>query len=522
MIFRSPLPNIDVPDLSMTDFLFEHTAERRDEPALIDGPSGRKLTFGQLQSAVRHAAKGLAERGLHKGDVLALYSPNLPEYAIAFNGMARIGGINTTINPLYTPEELRRQLDDSKAKILITVPALLDKAREACEGSTVEDIIVFGEAEGTIPFDALLDNDGVPPDVSIDPAKDIVALPYSSGTTGLQKGVMLTHRNIVANIAQTLAGFEGGMGPTDVCIGVLPFFHIYGLVIVLSLALRAGARVVTMPRFDLEQFLGLIQDHRVTVAHLVPPIVLALSKHPAVDQHDLSSLRWIMSAAAPLGEGLTAQCRARLGCMIIQGYGLTELSPCSHVIPVVPERIKPGSVGPTVPSTESKIVDPTDERELGPNETGEIWVRGPQVMEGYLGNPEATSACLDDDGWLRTGDIGYADEDGYFYIVDRMKELIKYKGLQVAPAEIEALLLTHPEVADVAVIPKPDEEAGEVPKAFIVAKTDIEPQTIMDFVAEHVAPYKKVREVEFVDHIPKSPSGKILRRVLVDRERTRS
>ncbi len=332
----------------------------------------------------------------------------------------------------------------------------------------------------------------------------------------------MTHRNIVANIVQTIAGFDGGLGPKDVCIGILPFFHIYGMVIVMSLALRVGARIVTMPRFELEPFLALMQDHRVTVAHLVPPIVLALSKHPAVDRYDLGSLRWIMSAAAPLGAGLTGECRARLGCMIVQGYGLTELSPASHLTPVVAGRIKPGSVGPTAPSTESKIIDPTNGRELGVKEEGEIWVRGPQVMKGYLNNPEATSACMDDEGWLRTGDIGYADEDGYFYIVDRMKELIKYKGFQVSPAELEALLLTHPAIADVAVIPKRDEDAGEVPKAFVVAKTEVAPQAIMDFVAEHVAPYKKVREVELVDQIPKSPSGKILRRLLVEKERGKS
>jgi acyl-CoA synthetase (AMP-forming)/AMP-acid ligase II len=260
----------------------------------------------------------------------------------------------------------------------------------------------------------------------------------------------------------------------------------------------------------------------VTFANVVPPIVLALAKHPAVGNYDLSSLRCVFSGAAPLGDPVAKACAERLGCQVLQGYGLTETSPVTHVGPADPERARPGSIGFPVSNTECRIVSTEDGRVLGPGEHGEICVRGPQNMRGYLGRPDATAAMIDAEGWLHTGDIGYADDQGYFYVVDRVKELIKYKGMQVAPAELEAVLLTHPSVADAAVIPSPDPEAGEVPKAFVVVKGEATPEGIMAFVAERVAPFKKVRLLEVVDQIPKSPSGKILRRLLVERERARS
>jgi acyl-CoA synthetase (AMP-forming)/AMP-acid ligase II len=264
-----------------------------------------------------------------------------------------------------------------------------------------------------------------------------------------------------------------------------------------------------------------IERHRVTKAHLVPPIILALAKDPAVAGRDLSSLQWINSGAAPLSAELAAACAARLGCTVVQGYGLTETSPVTHAVPVEREANRPGSIGPPIPGTECKVVDVLDGSELGPGEDGELWIRGPQVMRGYLGDEEATANTLDDAGWLHTGDIGHADEDGWFYLVDRVKELIKYKGFQVAPAELEAVLLEHPGVADAAVVASPDEEAGEVPKAFIVTAddADLDIEDVKAFVAARVASYKQLRRVELTDAIPKSASGKVLRRVLVERER---
>lgn len=517
MIYRSPYPDVQIPEMPLTPFVLRKAQELANKPALIDGPTGRTLTYAQLAGAIRVVASSLHKRGFGKGDVFAIYSPNLPEYAIAFHAVALLGGIVTTANPLYTAAELAHQLKDANAKYLLTIPLFLENAKEAAAEAGIEEVFVFGEAEGATPFASLLQGDGVVPDVEINPREDVVALPYSSGTTGLPKGVMLTHYNLVANICQT-EGIEV-IRDTDVLVGVLPFYHIYGMMVILNASLYHGATVVTMPRFDLEMFLELIQKYKISRMHLVPPILLALAKHPAVDKYDLSSVRMIISGAAPLGEDLATAVRERLGCLVKQGYGMTETSPVTHVNPDDPDKIKVASVGPLVPNTEARIVDPATGNDLGPNERGELWVRGPQVMKGYLNRPDATAQTIDSEGWLHTGDVAYVDEDGYFYVVDRVKELIKYKGYQVAPAELEAVLLSHPAVADAAVIPVPDEEAGEIPKAFIVKKADVTAEEIMAYVAKHVAPYKKVREVEFVESIPKSPSGKILRRVLVEQER---
>jgi acyl-CoA synthetase (AMP-forming)/AMP-acid ligase II len=330
---------------------------------------------------------------------------------------------------------------------------------------------------------------------------------------------MLTHHNLVANLRQ-MEGLNYFF-ETDTLICVLPLFHIYGLGVVLNLGLYTGATIVTMPRFDLEGFLKALQDYEVSLAHIVPPIVLALSKSPVVANYKLPKLKTIFSGAAPLGEDLTRACMERLGCQVRQGYGMTETSPVTHSSPADSELVKFGSVGVCAPNTECKIVDMETGEALGRNQRGEVCVRGPQVMKGYLNQPEATAETIDAGGWLHTGDIGYADDDGHFFIVDRAKELIKYKGFQVPPAELEAVLLTHPCVADAAVIPCADEEAGEVPKAIIVLRQETTAEEIMDFVAERVAPHKRLRYLEFIDKVPRSPSGKILRRVLVERERAK-
>lgn len=517
MIFRGPYNEVTVPVLSLPEFVLTRAGELADKPALIDAATGRVTTYRELGEAVRRVAAGLHARGMRKGDVLAIFSPNLPEYAVAFHAVATLGGIVTPVNPLYTAPELAHQLKDAGAKYLLTIPPLLDKAEEAARGTSVQEIFVFGEAEGATPFDSLLENDGVLPEVEIDPREDLVALPYSSGTTGVAKGVMLTHYNMVANLCQLRD--HDMTDERDTLIAILPFFHIYGMNVVMNYGLHKGASIVVMPRFEMEQFLGAMQAYGVTRAHLVPPIILALAKQPVIDEYDLSKLKLIMSGAAPLSESLTAACCERLNCVIKQGYGLTETSPVTHMCCEDPAGIKYGSVGQCIASTECKVVDLETGAELGSGEEGELWVRGPQVMKGYLNRPEATAHTIDAEGWLHTGDIGYADAEGHFYIVDRAKELIKYKGFQVAPAELEAMLLTHPSVADAAVIPSPDEEAGEVPKAFVVLKGEATERELKEYVAARVAPHKKIRRLEFIEQIPKSPSGKILRRVLVQRER---
>jgi acyl-CoA synthetase (AMP-forming)/AMP-acid ligase II len=519
MVFLSPRPPVEIPRLPVTDYVFEHVRDVEDRTALVDAITGRRMTYAGLEATIARAGAGLAARGYGRGDVFGIFAPNTLEYPIAFHAVARLGGTVTTVNPLFTAGELATQLRDGKAKCLFTIPAFMEKARAAAEQAGLREIIAFGEAEGAVPLTEILTASGPPPSVALGP-DDVVALPYSSGTTGLPKGVMLTHGNVVANLAQSEAALP--MTRDDVVIAVLPFFHIYGLQVILNGGLRAGATLVVLPRFELETFLRAIQDHRATWAFVVPPIALALAKHPAVDGFELSSLRQVLSGAAPLSADLARAVTSRLHCRMLQGYGMTETSPVTHTNSGASVETKPGSVGALVPNTEGRIVDPASGRELGAGEQGEICVRGPQVMKGYLGRPDATAAMIDADGWLHTGDIGYADADGDFFVVDRLKELIKYKGCPVAPAELEALLLTHAAVADAAVIPSPDEEAGEVPKAFVVLRAQVTPDELMAYVAERVAPTKRIRRLEVIDQIPKSPSGKILRRVLVERERAAS
>jgi acyl-CoA synthetase (AMP-forming)/AMP-acid ligase II len=515
MIFRSVYPDISIPNQPLTELVLRHAERLAGKPAFIDAATRRTLTYGQLVQDIRKAATGLARRGFGKGDVLAILSPNLPEYAVALHAVATLGGVCTTINPLYTADEVHRQLVDSGAKLLVTIPPLLANARAAIRETRVEQIYVFGEAEGAIAFAELLGSGSHVSQATIDPSSDLLALPYSSGTTGLAKGVMITPYAIAANLRQVeeIGFFEEG----DVVLCVLPFFHIYGLTLILNAGPYFGATVVTMMRFELEPFLGAMQEFRVTCAPLVPPIVLALAKSPLVDRYDLSSLRMIFCGAAPLGEPLQRACEERLNVSVRQGYGMTEMSGATHVSP--PDAVRTGSVGVAVPNCETRVVSVESGTDQGPGVEGELWIRSPSIMQGYLNKPDATDASITADGWLKTGDIGYVDDDGYFYVVDRVKELIKYNAYQVAPAELEALLVTHPAVADAAVIGSPDEECGEVPKAFVVLKGQATGDEVMAYIAERVAPHKKIRRIEFIDAIPKSPSGKILRRVLVERER---
>ena len=512
MIHRSPLPDVEIPDLPLTSYVLATAAGQEAKAALIDGPSGRVMTYGDLDRAVRSLAGGLVASGFGRGDVLAVMAPNVPEYAVVFHGAAMAGGAVTTINPTYTEAELHEQLRDSGATILVTIPPLMPMAARGCAGTRVAEIYVLGAAEGAKPLAGLF---GAPlaEHVPVGP-EDLVALPYSSGTTGLCKGVMLTQRNMVANIEQMLATAQ--IRADECLVAVLPFFHIYGMQVLMNVCLRAGSTVVTLPRFDLEQFLRVHQDYRITRSFVAPPIALALARHPLVDQFDLSALTQVFSAAAPLKVDLADECGKRLGCEVVQGYGMTELSPASHITP--PGWSRPGSVGVTIPNTQTRIVDPATGTDADPGEEGEIWVRGPQVMKGYLNNPQATADMIDSDGWLRTGDLGHIDSDGHLYVVDRLKELIKYKGFQVPPAELEAVLLRHPDVTDAAVVGVPDEEAGEIPVGYVTLRpgAPASPEEIRQFVAGQVASYKQLRRLEVIEAIPKSASGKILRRLLRD------
>jgi 4-coumarate--CoA ligase len=382
--------------------------------------------------------------------------------------------------------------------------------------------VVLDGADGHPSLADLLAMGAPAPRVSFDPATHVAVLPYSSGTTGRPKGVMLSHRNLVANVEQSRGLLD--VGPEDRVLALLPFFHIYGLTVLLNLALRQRARLVTMPRFDLPEFLRIIQDHRCSYLFIAPPVAVALSKHPLVAEYDLGSVHTTLSGAAPLDGELGTRLAERLGCRVLQGYGMTEMSPVSHLIPRDARSVPVSSVGYTVPNMQCRLVDPATGEEIpvpaeGTSAPGHLLCRGPNVMLGYLNRPQDTADTLDADGFLRTGDIATVRADGVVTVVDRLKELIKYNGYQIAPAELEALLLTHPGIADSAVVGTLDADGQEVPKAFVVRQPGADGEAldvagVMDFVAAQVAPFKKIRQVEFIEAVPKSASGKILRRML--------
>jgi len=538
MSFASPFPEVDIPSASVYDYLFSGLSDTDDADAariaLIDTKSGRQTTYRELVDRIDSFAGALAARGIGVGDVIGLLAPNSSVFAAAFHGILRSGATATTINALFTAKDIAKQLTDSSATMLVTVTAMLPQAREgaAAAGIPDENLVVLdgaGRSSDGYPNAADLLAAGTPaPQVNFAPSTHLAVLPYSSGTTENPKGVMLTHRNLVANVAQIRP--LHGMVADDVILAVLPFFHIYGMTVLLNAALHARARLVIMPSFDLGEFLGNIAEHKCTIAFIAPPVAVALAKHPLVDSHDLSSLNVVMSGAAPLDAELGHAVAERLGCKVVQGYGMSELSPVSHITPFdggllnMHDEAPLSSVGWTVSNAASKLVDPESGDEIDPpaeglSKTGELWFKGPNVMAGYLNNDEATRATIDDDGWLHTGDLAQADAAGRVYIVDRLKELIKYKGYQVPPAELEAVLLGHPQIADAAVIGVQDDEGEEVPKAFVVRRPakdaeDLTEDEVMEFVAGHVAPYKKVRKVEFIEAIPKSASGKILRKDL--------
>jgi acyl-CoA synthetase (AMP-forming)/AMP-acid ligase II len=515
MIIRSPYDDVALAQVPVTAYVLDGAGQQAASPAVIDGATGRVMTYRELTAEVGRTARGLVARGVAKGDVLALSSPNGPGFVIAYYAALAAGALVTTVNPLAPTADLTRQLTRSGARWLVTTAAQFgDGGREAAAAAGVRETFVFGTAAGASPFASLAGagHAGSLPEIGPD---DDALLLYSSGTTGLPKGVLLTHRSLVASLGQTAAVHRVRAG--DVVIAVLPLYHIFAQQVTLSLGLRAGAAVVTMPRFDLRGFLRLVQDHGVTRAEVVPPIVLALARHPAVADYDLSGLRLITSGAAPLSGELAAECAARLGCRVKQAYGMTELGGATHMVPDTGGG-DPESIGPLLPGTEARVTDCASGLDAGPGEPGEMLVRAPGAMRGYLDNPAATASTIDAGGWLHTGDVVIADREGWFRVIDRVKELIKYKGSQVAPAALEAVLLAHPAVADVAVIGLADERAGEIPAAFVVLRRPATASELMSYVAGRVAPHEKIRRLRFVTDIPRSPSGKILRRLLAERE----
>lgn len=525
MIFRSSYPDITVPDVSLPEFLFDRLPlEVGAQPAVIDGATGRQYTYRELAETVDRVAAALASRGLGRGDVAALVAPNCADYPAVFHGVLRAGAALSPVNPLYTARELANQFCDSGTRIVFTSPGALSRVHAASQedGVSIREIVVLGDPgpEHATAFADFLADDPTPPSVTVS-GTDLAALPYSSGTTGLPKGVMLTHRNLIANTLQLHPIHRQHLGSR--VLAVLPLFHIYGLTALMNGTLHNHATLVTLPRFDLDAFLRTIAEHRIDHAYIAPPIAVALAKSPLVDEYDLSSLDVVVSGAAPLDAEIATLLGKRLNATITQGYGLTESSPCTHGIPLARPEIDRGSIGVLMPSVEARVVNPATGEDAPLGTGGELWVRGPNIMRGYLNDPHATAAAIDDEGFLRTGDLVTVDADCAFHVVDRLKELIKYKGYQVAPAELEALLLTHEGIADAAVIGVRRSDGNEIPKAFVVRRdshADLGATEILEFVAASVAPYKKLRALEFIDAIPKSPAGKILRKVLRAREQS--
>ena len=521
-MWTSPYAPVEVGGTTLHRMVLEAAARSGDRPALIDGPTGMTVSYRLLAERVQGVAAGLAARGFRPGDVLALWAPNLPLGAGVALGARAAGGTVTGVSPAATGRELTAQLADAGASVLVTVPSQAPVARTAAAAAGVRELVVLGEADGATPILDLLAAGAaapVPGPPDLDPSLAVGLLPYSSGTTGLPKGVLLTHANLVTSIRQVEAGLR--VTERDVLLAVPPFSHIMGFLVTLAVPLCAGATVVTMPRFDPGQFLELLERRRVTVLIGAPPMFQVLLQHPRAAAADLGALELLVCGGAPLAAAAQRALATRLpGAIVGQAWGLTETT----VGLSMPDRDAgsvPGTVGRIVPGTELRVVDPDSGRDLGPGEPGELLARGPQVMAGYLGRPEATAAMVDPDGWLRTGDLGLVDGDGNVVIVDRLKELIKVSGHQVAPAELEALLATHPAVADAAVLRRDDPARGEVPVAVVVPRpgTDPDPDELLAWVAERVAPYKRLHAVRFADAIPRTPSGKLLRRALHDQDR---
>ncbi|KAG0589629.1 hypothetical protein KC19_1G034900 [Ceratodon purpureus] len=519
---RRPVWIPQTPGLDLLSFLL--APQFGDRQALVDAPSGQSWSYAQLERRVRVVAAGLYKQlGVRQYDVVMLLAPNCIEFAVIFLAVVSLGATLTTVNQVNTALEIQKQMNDAGAKFIITTAALVEKV-----AGVDLPVVIFGENEvvpsfgskATYRYSEFLraDPDGLPKvKFSQD---DTAALLYSSGTTGLSKGVAVTHRNFISCICVFNSGQDEPLSPDHKLLLVLPMFHVYGLAICTVSSLARGMSVVVLPQFDFVKMLSAIQTYQITHVPCVPPIIIALAKQDVVLKFNLSSVVQFGSGAAPLGKEIMDACAKRFpNVKIKQGYGLTESCACCSTSPTEVDDMAAhfGASGILLPNMQAMVVDPATNKPMPPTKQGEFWIRGPVIMKEYLNNPKATADCLDGDGWLHTGDLVVVDEDGYIFVMDRLKELIKYNAFQVAPAELEALLLSHPAILDCAVIPYPDETAGQIPMAFIVRQPgkQLSEDEIMDWVAKQVAPYKKVRKVAFIATIPKSAAGKILRRELV-------
>jgi len=522
--------------------LLEKSADKHPNATAIIFQDNR-LSYRYLNELVDRFATALQNMGVEKGDRVALFLPNIPQFVISYFGALKTGAIVTAVSPLYKERELEHQLTDSGSETLVILDLLYPTVKKIRERTKLKRIIVTGIKEylptvkrvlgsllGKVPSLKVAKEPGVyffqellkaypphPSEVQIDPKEDLALLQYTGGTTGTPRGAMLTHYNLVSNAYMCNAWLRAEEGK-DTHVNVLPLYHIYGMTVTMNSSISSAGAMILIPRFDPVEVLSSIQRHKASIFCGVPTLYAFLINHPEISKFDCSSVRFCISGASPLPPEVQKRFMELTKGTLVEGYGLTEASPVTHANPLDPtlETVKIGSIGLIWPDTEAKIVDlETGERSLPAGEVGELAVKGPQVMKGYWNRPEETADVLRE-GWLHTGDIAKMDEDGYFYIVDRKKDLLKYKGYSVYPREVEDVIYEHPAVKLCAVVGKPDKLSGEIPKAFIVLKEGAEAteEELIQFVKERVAPYKRIREVEFRKELPMTLVGKVLKRTL--------
>jgi acyl-CoA synthetase (AMP-forming)/AMP-acid ligase II len=509
----------DPSNLFLHDIILNSCRRRANKLALLDASNQRRVTYAEYGEMVERLARGFVAAGLKPGEVVAIFLPNSWEFAATYHAATLAGGFPTLLNPTYREREVRYQLENSGAALLITDGPLVANMNLGGLSNLRRVYSTRQAAPGTENFSDLLHpSTATPPRPGQGSDQTIAALPYSSGTTGLPKGVMLSHYNLVANIYQLIAPNGVPLSAADTMLCFLPLYHIYGLNVALNPILTLGGTLVLMPRFNVPQLLGLLTAEGVTMMPCVPPALNALSQAAEAGEFPGDhKVKWVKSGAAPLAPELARRFTQLTNIPVNQGYGMTEASPVTHAGFVQPELNNPVSIGQPLAQTDCRVLD-AGENEVAPGEPGELVMRGPQFMLGYWKEPQATASVLRD-GWYWSGDVVRRDAQDFFYVLDRRKEMIKYKGFPVAPAEVEAVLMEHPAVRDCGVVARPNPDAGEIPCAFVVlrdghAADDAMKKALCGFVADRLTHYKQPREVHFVDAVPRTPSGKILRREL--------